>query len=548
MSNSAMEPSAARMEDSASVSTISSENVSETLGVGNGTAASVISAVEDSHMDVDHEETLSVGQTQASTGLSTRASAGVSLAAKKQAIATLQTSIDIVNASIASLTAIISASPHDEEIKNQRVLLANKMKDLAMFTKALKVMKDDPATTTELKRSTFVPKNLPLFQWEGQVIDAKLGQVFADIKLCLQNFEDVMVSNGLDLDSNFLRVVPPLLSQSTRTWYTGHLANFQKTKQRDPTWAEFSADIIARYGINIYEERANCARELDSISMNPEESIESFIDRFNSLRRRAVDHVLPDSILLDKFGLALPSGLYKEICLATSTLPEYKKKDVDIFASYAREFYNKFKGEYNKGKSATSTSATASSSSGQLQKKRGARENTASGTSASLSTQASKYAHDVPSSGRRSPGKNGRWCTFHKVGSHTTENCRAVKKSDNSGSSVGTSTSSSKFAASVSAPKGSCRKCGEPNWTRAHQCKTTATRSFSNSTERRFAGMNLVDSSPTLASSSNAHGARSSPSSGETPNASTNAVSGNITLPSAVRTGDDITNESMYGG
>ncbi|CEP16520.1 hypothetical protein [Parasitella parasitica] len=214
--------------------------------------------------------------------------------ADKNAFETLANSIDIIQYNIASLTPLISSNPHHntEQVNKNLALLATKMKDLAMFQKALSSMKVYNAhTASPAKLQSFVvPRNLPLFQWENQAIDEKLGLVFTDnVKMCLQNFEDVMVSSNLDLDTNYWRVVPPLLAQSIRIWYTGYMEQFKKTKQRLPTWTEFLYAIIERYGINIYDERASCARELNAISMNPDESIESFIDRFNDLRKRAVD-------------------------------------------------------------------------------------------------------------------------------------------------------------------------------------------------------------------------------------------------------------------
>lgn len=50
--------------------------------------------------------------------------------------------------------------------------------------------------------------------------------------------------------------------------------------------------------------------------MKDGESIEEFIKRFNELKRRAVDQVMPNAILIEHFGRAISRTLYREVSVA----------------------------------------------------------------------------------------------------------------------------------------------------------------------------------------------------------------------------------------
>ncbi|KAL0582279.1 hypothetical protein ABG067_007868, partial [Albugo candida] len=463
---------------------------------GDGNTVSNEQVAGSTRMEVDSatEETRAAPITSISTTSSTTDS-----------IAMLENSIMLVRTSIAELSSYISAAPHGTDEQNARTLLSNKMKDLSMFTKSLRLLQGNNVTTSPAsvvktpRTSSVVPRGLAAFQWDGQVVDRSLGQVFTDVKLCIQHFQDVMNSYNLDLDSNFLRVLilPPLLhSYSMRAWYGDFLTTFKEKYQRNPTWNEFTTAIIDRYGKNIHEERAACARELNEIRMNSGESIEAFNDRFNNLCRRAVDQILPSSVLLDVYGKALPAGLYREVALATATLPEAEKNDINIISSATRQLYNKFKSHY---KSTSSSKRTGNESSGTESSTSGT--SSVSGSSSTSSTHKKRHREEnsekshssnkKSTSSKKDKGKgradSNKWCSHHKVSTHNTEDCRAISKKDSDDDESSTK---------------KCFKCGEANWTPGHKCKTTAHRS--NADTRTFAALEFTsrkpaDSAPALA-------------------------------------------------
>ena len=143
------------------------------------------------------------------------------------------------------------------------------------------------------------------------------------------------------------------------------LADFNRQFHKKPTWEEFCVAIVARYGEGEHQERKTAAKALETIKMKPnEESIESFIDNFNVLRRRAGSALSNDSIF-DLFGAALPMGIYyKVVTDALITLPEAEKNNFDFFASKVREHYNRFKTDYVKTTPSSNTQLSFSPAGG----------------------------------------------------------------------------------------------------------------------------------------------------------------------------------------
>lgn len=443
----------------------------------------------------------------------------------------------LLKSSIRDVSLFIASAPVGVELTNARITLASKAKDLDMMKAIMESMADDvspPAsvslsagasdmseTSVSKTTSATVPK-LSLFQWEGQIFNRAAGnQIFPDLKACIQHFEDIMTSHCLNLDNNFVRLLPPLLSPTARIWYDGFLSNYRMAHAATPTWKEVATAFTARYGLNIHEERANCARELSVIKMLPDESIENFIDRFNTLRHRAVDQVLPNSILIDTFGRALPAGLYEKVAVAVTPLDDARKYDLDIITAFARDFYNKF---YKNGRSSSSSASSSSAStSGRTSPSASTSSVKRSHVQASFAdddvhapSRKSKYAHAyTPGTGSsstsspspRSPKNNRlrsvKYCSYHRVNTHNTENCRAA-----AGVTGASSSSSSEDR--------TCRRCGVSGWSPSHVCNTAARASRpppdnQDDTPRRFAGMTLADSqspntnvpTPTVSSDAN---------------------------------------------
>ncbi|KAL0582250.1 hypothetical protein ABG067_007907, partial [Albugo candida] len=362
------------------------------------------------------------------------------------------------------------------------------------------------------QQSNVCPRNLPLFQWENAIFDHS-ASVCVDVSACLRKFEDVLLAHGLDLDADFLRLVPQLLSDSQRTWYEQFVVQYD-VKVAPPTWADFKTAITSRYGRTVDEDRAACAVELVNIVMNNGESLVNFIDRFNDLRRRAVDQVSPSSVLIDKFLRALPRALREKVVVSKANMATVDKLNVDAVTNLAKKLYDDL---YDGGMSSVPGSVPASSL------PMGSSSSSSSGVASSSrssshndlhhSTNKSRYAHAVPSAvsstgSRNKKGKSrahgmvGAFCEVHGRDKHNTEDCQVLSRgnaallnasvtasspvADGASSSVGGGSQDRAAGKRPWYPKGHCFKCGAPGFNSRHVCDPAALAAAEES--RRFNG------------------------------------------------------------
>ncbi|KAG2210722.1 hypothetical protein INT45_013566, partial [Circinella minor] len=386
-------------------------------------------------------------------------------------IDSIKAAISVIQDEILTLTMYVGGAPeNDPLLNNKRTRLNRRTQDLKLMKNGLEIMKDTMKDTIQASKvSSVVPAKLPMFCWEGH--DNIPGEhIFEDIKTCLTRFTDVMNCHNLDLDANFLRLLPAQLTSNTRVWFEGYLSKFRSAYQTNPTWLQFSAAFQARYGLNAQEERNNCARELNNISMFRGESLESFIDRFNSLRRRAVDQVLPKSVLAEKFLFALPDNLMNQVSIATASLPIYKQNDVDVLAGLARGLLNRlFKGKMRADSldipapRAPKRSATVMNQNDDVHQSSRLSKHAvtshsriqehASGSPGPSGSSSAAVQHQPRHHQSRSP--SGKFCSFHRVTTHNTVDCNAAA------------------AGEVPRNNRKCRKCHADNWTPQHVCNTS---------------------------------------------------------------------------
>ncbi|KAI7884992.1 uncharacterized protein EV154DRAFT_485321 [Mucor mucedo] len=162
----------------------------------------------------------------------------------------LKTSIDLDKAEVHSLSLYVAADPEsDLSVNNKHIRLNKRIGDIVLLKKAAKALQvelqeltkaDEPTMKIEgLKKSHVVPRNLPAFCWKGHN-NIPGVHVLEDINTCIRNFMDVMNCHGLDLNSNYLRVIPACLSGTTRTWFEEYLSDFRCKGLGDPTWNNFA--------------------------------------------------------------------------------------------------------------------------------------------------------------------------------------------------------------------------------------------------------------------------------------------------------------------
>ncbi|KAI7889011.1 uncharacterized protein EV154DRAFT_483549 [Mucor mucedo] len=405
----------------------------------------------------------------------------------------MKKAISLAKEEIKQLSLYVASAPeNDHGLKNKRICLKRKTNDLIILKKAFGCFEDtkDISMDKPITKSLVVPRNLPMFRWEGLPACGPEGHIFVDVKTCLMNFVDVMNSHGLVLDDNYLRVLPPLLFGATRIWFEDYLNKFRPAFQRVPSWQEFSVAIQERYGLNAQEERNNCARELNVIMMLRTENMEAFIDRFNSLRRRAVDQVLPDSLLVERFLSAIPAALSNQVTTASATLALYKQNDVDIIAALARSLFNRIARQervaalsrsyiIHPGEAARTPKGTVTTNNNDDEVHRGSRLS----RHASNNTPTGENLSSVPVPPRpfyvpRPRARVEKYCSFHRANTHNTADCRAANAQSNEQTS-----------SSVEDKK--CYSCGVSGWTRNHVCNTARREEANTEQEYNFGAMSF---------------------------------------------------------
>ncbi|EIE87259.1 hypothetical protein RO3G_11970 [Rhizopus delemar RA 99-880] len=177
-----------------------------------------------------------------------------------------------------------------------------------------------------------VPPNLPLMQWKGAVFDPS-APVSVDVKHCLKKFQDVMFAHGLDLDQHWLRLLPPCLSSSQRTW----LDEYQE-KEDVHTWSQFKKAFTGHYGVGSAEEKATSTTELLRISMTAAETVDQYVERFNNLRRLA--QIQDRCVLTRCFLIGLQADIYKKVIVSLANCTDAQKESVDYVVKLAKTLYH----------------------------------------------------------------------------------------------------------------------------------------------------------------------------------------------------------------
>ncbi|KAG2212105.1 hypothetical protein INT45_003662 [Circinella minor] len=411
----------------------------------------------------------------------------------------------IASAKVASLKgeARHAASQELDDIsKSIKTIIA--LRDCVMSATNLPVEPRLPSKLNSHAEKVVCPNNLPHFQWEGSVFDHK-NTVFVDVDACLLKFEDVMFAYNLDFDSEFRRLVPPMLSPTQRTWYQ----SFTESTKSHITWANFKEAFKARYGLSVLDDRRRCATDLMSISLHLHESIDSFIDRFNDLRRRSYDQVPQSFLLVTQFMKALPIALRDKVnIIRQSKGINDDAVNVDIIIRVTRDLVSSM----SPNEIDTAMNVTKTFTETKLSKwadKHGDKGIPKQGVNASR----------INKSNISKPG-NAKYCQFHKGKhhNHDTSECKVVQELVASGKwNADSGRSSSKLdtrSMESNGPKyimslkearatNSCAICGAANYSKGHEC-TSAVRTGPppSSTLRRFQMMHIAEARDSKSSSS----------------------------------------------
>ncbi|GAA5817710.1 hypothetical protein MFLAVUS_011261 [Mucor flavus] len=335
------------------------------------------------------------------------------------------------------------------ELRSLRASLCELVEVQRLLSPAPSTPQPPPAFSYQTQaRPPTVPSQLPFFQWVGHVYNVTViatvtRTVFPTLNSCVNKFEDVLNTYQLVFNDHWRRLLPLCLPIEIRAWLTDFT-----TEYTNAFWDNFKAALNLQYGITQDAEQEAATTDLLALHMSRHQTIESFIDQFQDLKRRA--GLSEPSVLCPRFVSALPIELSDQVTVALATAPSTTKRNLSFIMGLSKELYNKL---YVRNRRVSVTQPSSSNAS-RIEKRH----------SGGRSHQQAPARHHRGSSTDTSAVDSQQYCTFHRsYGNHSTDSCRALKATQANSSGSGTSSSP---------PRGnsSCRRCGAANWSPGHKC------------------------------------------------------------------------------
>ncbi|KAG1255806.1 hypothetical protein G6F68_010085 [Rhizopus microsporus] len=308
-------------------------------------------------------------------------------------------------------------------------------------------------TTFYPRLDHIIPSDLPVWQWRGNVWK-KDADIHDSVEDLLDTFSLIVESNGLSADASWSRLVPIKMNRDQRSWFNEVL------KGRNLTWSEVRKIIVKTYATQDVAQELEHMDQLLSLKMLSTESIESFTDRFQRIRRAAKwdDDIKTASI----YKRALPAFLRQEVSRSLLNLGRDQQDSVTKVAAKARMVL----------------SSNLCQEAGTANYQDAAPIKTSSSSSSSNGTEASKYNPKNSDSSntvkKASFGsmKNKFRCAIHGIANHPTEKCNKYKDLLNQNSSVNLLPSSTKSPMSFVSVAKKCFRCFENvPWSKEHAAR-----------------------------------------------------------------------------
>ncbi|EPB81919.1 hypothetical protein HMPREF1544_11340 [Mucor circinelloides 1006PhL] len=127
--------------------------------------------------------------------------------------------------------------------------------------------------------SCMVLSDTPYIQWRGHKFNSKKF-IFPTMDACFQQFQDVLESRGINLETNWKRIInKPIMSTGMAAWTRELISKYPAI-----SWGQFKSKVKTKYSPSEVEERKVALHKLKSLKLDKCDSLESFIDKFNSLK------------------------------------------------------------------------------------------------------------------------------------------------------------------------------------------------------------------------------------------------------------------------
>lgn len=235
-------------------------------------------------------------------------------------------------------------------IRGQRILDAIHAIELYENATSSPILSADSPRMT--RDSYYIPSDLPVWQWKGNVWDSE-AYVHETVEDLLDAFNLIIHSNGLNIDSNWSRLIPIKMSIDQRSWFNEVLFDHPYS------WNQVRDIIINTYGTEDYTLHIERVDQLLSLRMSEDESVEAFTDRFQRMRRAAKWADNFDAAAL--FKRALPRALREEVMRSLISNPQCQQQSIGKVASIARSVmtsnFSSINNAYQVSSASSSTSA-----------------------------------------------------------------------------------------------------------------------------------------------------------------------------------------------
>ncbi|KAI7875071.1 uncharacterized protein EV154DRAFT_486803 [Mucor mucedo] len=193
---------------------------------------------------------------------------------------------------------VLASNGDDEEVlkdvqRKHRMLTST----LELMMKCSKVLSNDS--------HAFVPAGIPfLFQWKSHVLSTK-RRVFKNIEACVEEFENIVATNDMNLDTNWARLLPGCLSEPMKKeLQINHLDNKKYAR-----WNQIRDTLIRAYGKDINEAKSETSNKLFAISMKENGTVGDYNMRFKHCQAKS--GVIEESTVVRLYKKGLANHLQK---------------------------------------------------------------------------------------------------------------------------------------------------------------------------------------------------------------------------------------------
>jgi hypothetical protein len=192
------------------------------------------------------------------------------------------------------------------------------------------VVKPGSSAPFNNNNNNIVPSDTPYIQWKGHKFNNKKF-IFPTMDACFQQFQDVLESRGMSVETHWKRIIKPKMSTGMSAWTREILLQYPAI-----TWGQFKAQLKVKYSPSEMEEKKASLNKLKTLKLDKCDTLETFIEKFLTLKELA--GVKETETLIDYLLHGLDIDLYSPVYLAISRSP-LNEKTLDFAISQLRSAY-----------------------------------------------------------------------------------------------------------------------------------------------------------------------------------------------------------------